>query len=96
VLGQVFGSRHGRYAAWAYVQRTWDALRVRVGDMGLSRVVEAVASLPYAERAAIVAFFEAHPPTGAERALARALERIDEREELRRRVTPGLLGRFAS
>ncbi len=95
VVGQVFGTRHGRHAAWDYVRKSWDSLRVRVGDMGLSRVVEAVASLPYASRAEIVAFFEAHPPAGAERALARALERIDEREELRRRITPGLLARYS-
>lgn len=95
LVGQVFGTRHGRHAAWAYVKKSWDSLRVRVGDMGLSRVVEAVASLPYTSRADIVGFFEAHPPAGAERALARALERIDEREELRRRVTPGLLARYS-
>ncbi len=96
VVGQLFGLRHSRLAAWAYVQKAWDTLRVRVGDMGLSRVVEAVGGLPYAERAGIVSFFAAHPPTGGERALARALERMDEREELRARITPGLIARFSA
>ena len=95
ILGQLLSNRHSRMQAWEYVQSTWTELRTRVGDMGLSRVVEAVAGLPYSERAAIVAFFEKNPPSGAERALARALERLDEREELRLRVTPRLLARFS-
>jgi len=94
VVGQLFGLRHSRLAAWAYVKKSWDTLRVRVGDMGLSRVVEAVGGLPFVEREGIVKFFAEHPPTGGERALARALERLDEREELRARITPGLIARF--
>lgn len=94
VLGQLLGLRHSQHATWSYVQRTWEALKKRVGDMGLSRVVEALGSLPHTRRAEIVRFFEEHPPAGAERALSRALERMDEREELRRRVTPPLIQRF--
>jgi len=39
----------------------------------------------------VVRFFEENKPAGAERALKRALERIDQGEELRQRVTRELL-----
>jgi hypothetical protein len=47
-------------------------------------------------REEIVGFFKEHSPRGAERALARALEGLDQREELRERVTPGLMARFST
>ncbi len=91
ILGQLLGTRHGRVPAWEYLRAHWDSLRARVGDMGISRVVEAVGHLPGDRRAEIVSFFEAHPPIGAERALARALEGLDQREELYARITPQLV-----
>jgi puromycin-sensitive aminopeptidase len=91
ILGQLLGTRHGRLPAWEYLQRNWEPLKARVGDMGISRVVEAVGNLPVGRRAEIVSFFERHPPVGAERALARALESMDQREELYARITPQLV-----
>ncbi len=91
VVSQLLGHRHSQLAAWAYVKANWATLNKRVGDMGISRVVESVGRLPGDQRADIVAFFEANPPKGAERALARALESMDQREELLKRVVPGLL-----
>lgn len=90
VLGQLLGTLHGQETAWAYLREHWSELRDRVGDMGVSRVVEATGRLRGARRADIVGFFEAHPPHGAERALARALENLDQREELIRRIVPEL------
>jgi hypothetical protein len=50
-----------------------------------------VGRLPVHHRSDIVGFFQRNPPAGAERALSRALERMDQAEELRARITPGLL-----
>jgi hypothetical protein len=94
VLGQLLGGRHSQEKAWGYLRHNWPTLKKRVGDMGLSRLVEAVGSLKPVHRQEIVDFFDRNPPAGAERALARALESMDEREELRSRITPGLLARF--
>lgn len=91
LVSQLLGHRHSQLRAWRYLQERWSELRGRVGDMGISRVVESVGRLPGANRAEIVAFFEKNPPLGAERALARALESLDQREELQKRVVPGLV-----
>ncbi|MEO1337139.1 MAG: ERAP1-like C-terminal domain-containing protein, partial [Myxococcota bacterium] len=96
VLAQLLGTHHGRRAAWQALQSSWEALRPRIGDMGISRVVEAIGRLPASERAAVVAFFEKKPLQGAERALARGLAAMDEYEELRTRTTPKLLSLLAS
>jgi puromycin-sensitive aminopeptidase len=96
IMGQLLSTREGQELAWAYLKSSWETLRTRVGDMGLSRVVEAVGALKASHREDIVAFFREHSPKGAERALARALEGLDQREELRQRVTPSLVQRFMS
>lgn len=90
ILGQMLGSLHGQGAAWLYLQAHWTTLHERVGDMGVSRVVEATGRLPGVLRPEIVSFFESNPPRGAERALARALESMDQREELKTRIIPAL------
>lgn len=95
LLAQLLGARHAQDLAWSHFKEAWGLLKTRVGDMGLSRVVEAVGMLRAHHRADIVAFFEQNSPKGAERALARALEGLDQREALRQRVTPALLRRFA-
>jgi puromycin-sensitive aminopeptidase len=94
VLAQLLSTRETQELAWHYLKGEWDALRTRVGDMGLSRVVEAVGHLRADHRADIVDFFREHTPKGAERALARALEGLDQREELRARVSPALVAHF--
>jgi puromycin-sensitive aminopeptidase len=96
VLGQLLSLRHAREAAWHAMKASWPTLRGRVGDMGVSRVVEATASLPPSLRGDVVAFFEANPPVGAERALSRALERMDERRELVDRLVPPLRAALAA
>ena len=73
------------------MKQHWPSLRDRFGDMGVSRVVDALGRLKGSSRDDVVRFFEQHKPAGAERALQRALERIDQAEQLRRRVTPDLL-----
>ena len=92
VLAQLLYGRHGQDKAWGYFKTHWNELRERVGDMGLSRVVEAVGRLRGTHREDIVSFFQTNPPAGAERALLRALERLDQGELLRQRVTAELLG----
>ena len=96
LLGLLVSVRHAQNLAWKHMQSDWETLKKRVGDMGISRLVEAVGALRYEHRSDVVSFFEANPPGGAERALARALTSMDEREELRARVTPALLARFAA
>lgn len=91
IVSQLLSYRHSQLAAWDHLRGRWDELRANVGDMGISRVVESVGRLPASRRGEIVAFFEAHPPAGAERALARALESLDQREELKGRVVPSLV-----
>jgi puromycin-sensitive aminopeptidase len=91
ILSQLLATRHGRLRAWAYCKGRWPTLRARIGDMGLARVVESVGHLPADHRADIVTFFAEHKPIGAERALARALESLDQREELYARVGPQLV-----
>ncbi len=91
VLGQLLAYRHSQESAWRFFCDRWNLLRERVGDMGLSRVVEAVGRLTARHRQDVVHFFEHNTPSGAERALMRALERMDQHEELRLRVTPELL-----
>ena len=91
VLGQLLAYRHSQEAAWRFFCDRWNLLRERVGDMGLSRVVEAVGRLTARHREEIVRFFERNTPSGAERALMRALERMDQHAELSARVTPELL-----
>jgi len=90
VLGQLLASLDAQDLAWNYLQDNWSSLHERVGDMGVSRVVEATGRLQGGRREAIVQFFDENPPKGAERALARALENLDQREELKTRVTPAL------
>jgi hypothetical protein len=92
VLTQLLMGRHGQDTAWNYFKTNWGGLRERVGDMGVSRVVEAVGRLRGTHREDIVRFFAKNPPAGAERALSRALERLDQSEQLRERVTTELLG----
>lgn len=91
ILAQLLDRRHAQEAAWSYFKERWENLRERVGDMGLSRVVEAVGRLRGTHREDVVGFFARNTPVGAERALLRALERMDQSEALRRRVTAGLL-----
>ena len=91
LLSQLLGGYHSRLVAWRFLQDEWSALRPRIGDMGISRVVEAVGRLPASSRAEVVDFFKRTPHAGAERALARALAAMDAYEELRMRATPGLL-----
>lgn len=91
VLGQLLAYRHSQEPAWRFFREKWSLLRERVGDMGLSRLVEAVGRLPAQHREDVVRFFERNTPSGAERALTRALERMDQHEELRQRVTPDLI-----
>jgi aminopeptidase N len=96
ILSQLLSMRHSQQAAWDFLKQHWSALRERVGDMGVSRVVEAVGRLPAVHRDDVVGFFEHNKPAGAERALLRALERMDQSEQLRRRVTADLLAYLAA
>ena len=91
LLSQLLGSHHGHRLAWRFLKDQWADVRPRIGDMGISRVVEAVGRLPASLRGEVVDFFARTPPQGAERALARALAVMDQYEELRVRATPALL-----
>jgi puromycin-sensitive aminopeptidase len=90
VLQMLLGQRATREPAWKAITANWDALRGRVGVMGISRLVRATSGLPYSLRHEVAAFFEAHPVEEARRALAQALETLDLDEELRTREAPRL------
>jgi aminopeptidase N len=94
ILVQLLSVRHAQQAAWTFFRSRWDLLRSRVGDMGLAKVVESLGFLPAVHRPEICDFFSTRTPAGAERALTRALERLDQSEELRQRITPSLLARI--
>jgi len=91
ILSQLLSFRHSQQAAWEFLKQHWATLRERFGDMGVSRVVEAIGRLRASHRDDVVRFFEQHKPAGAERALLRALERMDQSEQVRQRVTGDLL-----
>ncbi len=90
IISQLLGSLHGQEHAWTYLRENWGPLQKQIGDMGISRVVEAVGALDISHRDSIVEFFKKNPPAGAERALARALESMEQRKELLERIVPQL------
>ena len=91
IVSQLLSFRHSQQAAWEFLKQHWSTLRERFGDMGVSRVVEALGRMRASHREDVVHFFEQHKPAGAERALLRALERMDQSEQARQRVTGDLL-----
>ena len=91
ILSQLLSFRHSQVPAWTFLKEHWPQLRERFGDMGVSRVVESLGRLMGSYRSDVVSFFEQNKPAGAERALQRALERMDQAEQLRQRVTKDLL-----
>ena len=91
ILSQLLSFRHSQVPAWTFLKEHWPQLRERFGDMGVSRVVESLGRLMGSYRNDVVSFFEQNKPAGAERALQRALERMDQAEQLRQRVTKDLL-----
>jgi len=90
VFTQLLSFRHSQLVAWEFLKQHWDTLCERFGELGISRVIEALGRLPGQNREDLLHFFETHRPAGAERALRRALERMDQTEELRKRITPDL------
>lgn len=90
VFSQLLSYRHSQQVAWAFLKEHWDPLAARFGEMGISRVIEALGHLPHALRQDLCGFFATHRPAGAERALDRALERMDQSAEFRERVTNDL------
>jgi puromycin-sensitive aminopeptidase len=81
----------GRERAWRFLKRRWRRLEARMGNMLVTRVVDALPALgTRAYRDEVGAFFAAHPiPTGA-RALRQARERFDLESAFRRRAAPEL------
>jgi puromycin-sensitive aminopeptidase len=94
VLSQLLGRRHSQLMAWDFLRDHWDQVRDQVGDMGVSRVVASLGALPPDRINEVEGFFRAHEPRGAERALARALERMRQYAELKDRLLPALLKRY--
>jgi hypothetical protein len=91
ILSQLLSFRHSQQAGVGVPKAALAELRERFGDMGVSRVVESLGRLMGSYRNDVVSFFEQNKPAGAERALQRALERMDQAEQLRQRVTKDLL-----
>lgn len=86
VLMQLLCHPHSQMEAWEYLKKSWVRLKDKVGDLGLSRLVESVGDLPSDLRADVVDFFTTHPPLRAERALARGLKRMDQTKDFSTRI----------
>lgn len=100
LLGSLLAQKHSQQAAWQYLCKQWSHLQERVGEMGLSRLVEMVGSLPFSIRKEVISFFEKNPPLRAERALARALKHMEQHHDAFVRISASLqtyfTGKFSS
>ena len=94
LLRSMLSTRHGRVAAWEYMMRNWDDVRGRLGDMWTGFLVEQTGNLPADRRQEMVEFYDRSLQGVAQQAYKRALERLDQRAALQRRVTPGLTAWF--
>ncbi len=93
VLAQMFGQRHARPAAWSYVKREWENLKI-VGPLWIGFLVEASGQLPVTLRDEFVAFYDAHLHGLAPKSYARALEAMDLRAEFEARTRDELIAWF--
>jgi aminopeptidase N/puromycin-sensitive aminopeptidase len=76
---------------WEFVQQHWDAIERKATEDSGERIVEAAGAFCTAERRDEVAsFFAAHPVDGANRALAKSLDSINDCIHLRAKQEPEL------
>ncbi len=85
ILCTMLARRHSQLLTWTFIQRNWPTITPLVGIMGLSRLIEATGALPPQQKARLRAFFTANPVPEAKRALQKAIEAIELREELEKR-----------
>ncbi len=81
--------RTGR-TTWAFMKKNWDALSPRVGSMSLSRLIEATGRLPIPLKSDVEKFFKQHPVPEATRAMHKAIEAFDLREQFIMKQQPVL------
>lgn len=82
VLTPLLAKRASQQATWAFLKRHWRTLSLKVGTMGVSRLVEATGSLPVQMREDVAEFFKKNPVEQAQRAMHKALESMDLRRDL--------------
>lgn len=90
-LRAMLNTRHGRVAAWEHMMRKWDDVRGKLGDMWTGMLVENTGNLPASRREELVGFYAQNLGNVAQQAKARAIERLDQREEFEARVTPDVV-----
>jgi puromycin-sensitive aminopeptidase len=90
ILSAMLSHRHSQLLAWKFLQKHWRSIAPLVGVMGLSRLIEATGALPATQKARLRAFFAANPVPEAKRALQKAIEAMELREELEKREIPHL------
>ncbi|HEX9039177.1 MAG TPA: M1 family metallopeptidase [Ktedonobacterales bacterium] len=93
LLVSLLTRRRTQRAGWDYITAHWGAIQQRAPFM-TSRFVEFTGVLPASMRAEVVAFWDAQLNGEYGGAYARALEVMDQREELRMRVERDLLAYF--
>ena len=94
LLRQMLRERHSRELAWEHLRARWKDVRSGLGDMWTGFLVEQTGYLPASRREEMARFYDAHLDGVAQQAYARALEKVDQREEFRRRATPDLAAWF--
>ena len=90
VLSPMLARRATQRAAWDFLKKNWAVIGLRVGAMGVARLVESTGSLPAHFARDVEDFFTQNPVEEAKRALQKALEAMKLRDELVTRETPAL------
>jgi puromycin-sensitive aminopeptidase len=90
LLSQMLGKRHAQLAAWGYMKEHWASI-FELGGIGLGGLVESTGQLPASVRGDLSAFFDANLHGEAQMSYERALEAMDQLEELKTRTRGDLL-----
>ncbi len=91
---QMLAQKHAQSQAWDYLKEHWEGLHETLGDSWMYSLVEASGSLPASKRDEIVSFYSQHLGNLGEKALDRALERLDLRTEFQARAGEELAAWF--
>ncbi|MGI4827812.1 MAG: ERAP1-like C-terminal domain-containing protein, partial [Janthinobacterium lividum] len=80
-----------RDIAWPWIQAHWDAVKAQLTTGSGSQFVASVGAFCTVEdRNQVQSFFQTHPIEAADRALAKAIDSIDECIRLRKTQEPNL------
>ena len=84
MLAITLSNRDTRDFAWQYMQANWDKVKAQMTPLSASTFVGSAGSFCSVERRdEVVSFYSSHPVPSSERALRRAIDRINDCVELR-------------